>query len=400
MNILFLTLSNINSINDRGIYTDLLRQFTANKHKVYVVSPRERRSNLPTEHIHDHEVSYLRVKTGNLTKTNPVVKAISMAMVEKLFVEGIGRYLNNVKFDLVLYSTPPVTFEKVIHYIKMRDGAKTYLLLKDIFPQNAVDLNMFPKNGLINKYYRSIEKNLYRISDYIGCMSPANVEYLLKHNPEIAEDVVEVCPNSIEPINLDISVKELRQLRTRYSIPLDKTVFIYGGNLGKPQSVDFIIECIKANNHNDQIYFLIAGNGTEFKKLNKFFSHSKPRNAKLIYELARSDYEQLVGACDVGLIFLDRRFTIPNFPSRILSYMQASLPVLASTDVNTDLKDVIKKGKFGCWCESNSIADFNKALQKLCDPELRKQMGSSSRLYLENNYTARHSYNIIMHHFT
>lgn len=54
---------------------------------------------------------------------------------------------------------------------------------------------MFSKRNPIYWYFRLREKQLYRNSDVIGCMSEANVEYLLKHNPELSADIVEVCPN-------------------------------------------------------------------------------------------------------------------------------------------------------------------------------------------------------------
>ena len=73
-----------------------------------------------------------------------------------------------------------------------------YLLLKDIFPQNAVDLGMFSKGGLLYRMFRKKEERLYQLSDYIGCMSPANVDYILRHNREVDIHRVEVCPNSIE----------------------------------------------------------------------------------------------------------------------------------------------------------------------------------------------------------
>jgi aspartate 1-decarboxylase len=54
-------------------------------------------------------------------------------------------------------------------------------MLKDIFPQNAVDLGMIKTTGiksLLYKYFRRKEKGLYFISDRIGCMSQANVDYV------------------------------------------------------------------------------------------------------------------------------------------------------------------------------------------------------------------------------
>ena len=62
--------------------------------------------------------------------------------------KALKKYFPDVRFDLVLYSRTPITLVGVVEYIKKRDHAKTFLLLKDIFPQNAVDLGMLQKDGL------------------------------------------------------------------------------------------------------------------------------------------------------------------------------------------------------------------------------------------------------------
>lgn len=402
MNILFLTLKDFETIEYSNIYTDLMREFVKNNHKVYIISPTEKRKQQKTYLIDNGNCKILKLQIGNIQKTNIVEKGISTITLESKFQKGIKDYFFDVKFDLVVYSTPPITLQKAVTYVKKRDNAKSYLLLKDIFPQNAVDLGMIKKNGirgLLYGYFRAKEKRLYKQSDYIGCMSQANVDFVLENNPEISPSVVEVCPNSIEPINIQKDVRRIAEIKGKYNIPHDKTVFIYGGNLGKPQGIDFLIECLRANKNNNQVHFLIAGSGTEFNKLNNFFSNEKLLNAQLLAELPKEDYEVLANSCDVGLIFLDKRFTIPNFPSRLLSYMQASMPVLAATDINTDIGEVIEKGDFGFWCESNDINKFNNIVEQLCDAELRKQLGFNARKYLEDNYTAKHSYEIIMSHF-
>ena len=153
---------------------------------------------------------------------------------------AIKKYFADVKFDLVLYSTPPITFAGVVSYIKKRDNAKSYLLLKDIFPQNAVDMGMMQKKGikgLVYKYFRNKEKRLYAISDYIGCMSQANVDYVIKHNPEVDKSNVCLAPNCIEPVCEEVSEAEKALLRKKYGIPDNKKVFVYGGNLGKPLDI-------------------------------------------------------------------------------------------------------------------------------------------------------------------
>jgi len=402
MNVLFLTLLDFSTIDENGIYTDLMREFVKDGHDIYIVSPTEKRKNEPTRLIDSGKVKILKLQIGNTQKTNLIEKGISILTLESKFKSGIKKHFDDVKFDLVLYSTPPITLQKAVEFVKQRDQAKTYLLLKDIFPQNAVDLGILKTSGiksLIYKSFRNKEKRLYKISDYIGCMSNANVEFLLKHNSLIPKETVEVCPNSIEPIAINITEQEKIKIRVKYDIPTDKTVFIYGGNLGKPQGINFLMDCIKTNENNKQSYFLIVGSGTEFGKLENFFEREKPKNAMLRSQLPRNDYEVLANTCDVGLIFLDRRFTIPNFPSRLLSYMQASMPVLAATDLNTDIGKVIESGSFGYWCESVDVDKFNKLVNKLCDEKLRIGLGRNARDYLEELYSAKHSYEIIINHF-
>lgn len=400
MNILLLTLLDFNSIYERNIYTDLLREFYKNGHSVYVISPVEKRKNQETKLLKTDKATILKLKIGNTQKTNIIEKGISTISIEPQFIGGIKKYFSDVKFDLVIYSTPPITFCNAIEYVKKRDGAKTYLLLKDIFPQNAVDIGMMTKTGLkgiIYKVFRRKEKKLYEISDYIGCMSQANVDYVIKHNPEINPEIVEVCPNSVEVVDMSVDEETRREIRNKYSIPLDKKVFVYGGNLGKPQGIDFMIECLKSQEKNKKVYFLIVGDGTEYGKIESYVENDKPTNVRLMKRLPKEDYDKMVAACDVGMIFLDHRFTIPNFPSRLLSYMQAKIPVLAVTDPNTDIGKVIVHGGFGWWCESDRVVSFESIIQKILNAN--KAIGLDGYRYLCNHYSSHIAYRNIMRHF-
>lgn len=404
MNILFITLVDIRSVDSQGIYSDLIREFARNGHDVYVASPVERRHGMHSQMIenqqdalHSH-VHILKIKTGNIQKTNIIEKGISTVLLEYQLAAGIKKHFINVHFDLVLYSTPPITLIKPIALIRKRDHARTYLMLKDIFPQNAVDLGMMPTEGLKGKlyqYFRAKEKKLYAISDKIGCMSQANVDYVLKHNPQIDPEKVEICPNCIEVQDMSITAEERTALRNKYGIPQDKKVFVYGGNLGKPQGIPFIIECLRKLKNHPQAYFLIVGDGTEFGKLQSFFDAEQPENMKLLKRLPKEDYDRMVAACDVGLIFLDHRFTIPNFPSRLLAYMQAGLPVLAATDPNTDVGKVIVDGGIGWWCESNDVKSFAENVEDILRTDA-DNVNERVRKYLLDHYEIRKCYNVIV----
>lgn len=400
MNILFLTLSNMEDINKRGIYTDLIRELSERGINIYVVSPRQKRQNLPTELSKEGNINVLKVKTGNITSTKSVIeKGISTVMIEYQYLSAIKKYFKDIKFDMVIYSTPPITFNKILKYFKTKQNSKTYLMLKDIFPQNAVDIEMMRKGSLLWRYFRNKEIQLYKNSDMIGCMTKGNMEYILKHNDFIGKDKVEIFPNAIKPIDRKTKREKDVNILKKYDIPIDSTLFIYGGNLGKPQGIDFLLEVVDNFHKVERGYLLIVGSGTGFNKIKQYIENNKPEKVSLFRRLPKEEYDKLVGSADVGLIFLDNRFTIPNFPSRLTSYMENSLPILAATDKKTDLKDVLKVSESGFWCESGDIDSFVNHAQRLSkDEELRTRMGFNGRIYLEENYNISKTVDILLKH--
>lgn len=184
-------------------------------------------------------------------------------------------------------------------------------------------------------------------------------------------------------------------MRDKYGIPQDKKVFVYGGNLGKPQGIPFLMECIRTQRDHAHVFFLIVGDGTEYARLAAFIQKEGQGNVKLLKRLPKEDYDRMVSACDVGLLFLDHRFTIPNFPSRLLSYMQAGLPVLACTDPNTDVGKIVTEGGFGWWCESHDTASFDLLVRDIVPQELT-DLSERAKAYLHEHYTAARAYRCVM----
>lgn len=389
MKILFLSLSRFDDINVRGIYSDLMREFISRGYDVYIASPTERRFGKPTHLLDSENCHILKIRTLNIQKTNLIEKGIGTLLLERQFDRAICKYWGDVKFNLVLYSTPPITFNKVIERIKKRCKCRSYLMLKDIFPQNAIDLGMMKKGSLLHKMFRHKEERLYQISDCIGCMSPANCEYVIVHNSTVDSGKVELCPNALMPVEIsELSQDERNKLLAKLDIPIKKTLFIYGGNLGKPQGIDFLLKVIKANENLNNSYIIIVGSGTEYSKINSWFKENNPQNAKLLSVLPKDEYDKLIRAADVGLIFLDPRFTIPNFPSRLLSYLENSMPVLLATDPNTDIGRIAEREGFGLWTESGDLDRFmNNMLMLSSESAKISDMGHKGKRFLLDNYT-------------
>lgn len=396
MNILFLSVYEIEDSNSGYIYADLVREFSKHHHKVFAVTPT--RVGKTTSYEDSNGVTIIKVKNGQIQKTGKLKKVINLLTLERKTIKSAKRFAKGVKFDLIVSMCSNLCLAKTASYFKKRDGAINYLLMKDIFPQNAVDIGMMKTTGIMGiayRHFRKREKRMCQNADYIGCMSNANVDYIAKHNPEVNRAKLTIVPNSIEPQDVSLSDAEKVAMRDKYGIPQEKAVFVYGGNLGKPQDIPFIIESLRSQKESNEVFFLIVGDGTEFNKLQDYVDTEKPSNVKLMQRLPREDFDRMLAACDVGMIFLDHRFTVPNYPSRLLSYMQAGLPVLACTDPNTDIGKDIVDNEFGWWCESNDANNFDNLIKQITEADLIS-MGQRAHDYLIDEFTVSKSFNIII----
>ena len=397
MNILFISLGDFTK-GITGLYGELMQCFVDHGHKVTVVCPVQRREGKPTSLTTVQGIEILAVRTLNITdRCSLIEKGVGTAMVGRQFLSAIKKHLGKRHLDLILYATPPVTIAPLVSKLKKQFGCKTYLLLKDIFPQNAVDLGMFGNKSPIYFYFKRLERLLYRVSDTIGCMSPANVEYILSHEPYLTKDKVEVNPNSRTPVRVerDLSVRD------RYGIPQGKLALIYGGNFGKPQGVDFIRQCLEKSKSRDEVFFVFAGSGQKASEMKDFLESRGIPNAIFLPRLPAHDFEKLCAACDMGLVFLDSRFTIPNFPSRTLSYMRAGIPYLACVDKVSDIGTVAVQNGFGLNCYSGRVDSFEKTIKKAIrlynsSSDALRKMGACAHQYYLGQYTVEHSYEIVM----
>ena len=398
MNILLVSITQMKDLQGSGIYQNLMREFRNQGHNVYVVTAFERRFHLETSLRQIDGIHILGVKTLNNLRTNILEKGISLLTLEPLYKRAFKKYVGNVKFDIILSSTPPIMLTNVVKYVKKRNpNSFTYLLLKDIFPQNAVDLGMFNKKSLLYRFFRYKEVDLYNTFDYIGCMSPANVKYILDHNKHINPDKVEVAPNCADITRTYREEFSYDDIRIKFGLPLDRPIFIYGGNLGKPQGIAYLMRCMDSIKNRKDCHFVIVGSGTEYGRLKEWIERSRPENVSLFEYLPKEDYDKLVQSCDVGLIFLDHRFTIPNYPSRLLAYQENKKPVLVATDPITDIGRIAEENGYGYWCVSENPKDFTDIVDKMLKSDI-KAMGEKGFIYLKNNYLSKHTYDIIMKH--
>lgn len=404
MNILFLTIENYSDFNARSIYMDLINEFRRKGHYVTVISACEKRDfkkSKPEIIARDSNGEIRKIYVENVTKmSNFILKGINLLKLLPKFKKEANKAMKVRNFSLVLYGSPPITVYAAVKAVKNKQNAYTYLLLKDIWPYDCLfggALSLKGPKKIAFDYLALLARRLYNTSDTIGCMSPANIKFLYENEPYLKSmNKVEICPNSIIPNQMNLSEDEKKNIRNKYQIPEDKVIFLYGGSLGIPQGIDFALKAVKSSRIVENAYFVFAGGGTEKNKIKNYIKENQLNNIKLLDMLPKTEYEKLVFSCDVGLIFLNHECLAPNYPSRILTYMQAGMPILCATDSYTDVGDIARKNGYGLACESDNVEDFIYKVSKLCDDNTRSIMGEKSIRYLNKNYTVDKSYEIIM----
>ncbi len=397
MNILYIASIFPTPREGENLYTDLANELIENKNRVTVIVSEEKRKIDDTQISRERNYNVIRVRTGNLYEIGNIQKADSFITLQSKMKKAIDKYLSNEKFDMIIFMSPPVTMYSVVKYAMKKYNCFSYLMQKDIFPQNAVDLKMLNKLNPAYWYFRIKEKNMYKTATRIGCMSKGNIDYLISHNKFLKSDKLELFPNTLK-VKESIEKKDERQkLKEKFRIDKNKVLAIYGGNFGKPQGIEFLIKVLKEYKDDNRIYFILLGKGTESQKIHDFIKENNIKNSIIKEYIPRNEYEEILKEVDIGLVFLDYRFTIPNIPSRTLSYFKYGIPIMAATDKNTDYKDFIEnETKSGLWSESNEIDAYKEKLDYLIEnKDERIELGKNGREYLEKNLTTEMSVKIL-----
>jgi glycosyltransferase involved in cell wall biosynthesis len=354
MRILFFTLVKMISMEDRGIYSDMVKEFVKKGHHVDYHFPYGKNFSLEGDKysLNGIKINFKIQKTNNF-----ISKYFSYKRLESLFSKIIIK--SKFDYNLLIIVTPSIFQTRVVKVFKKKYiNAKTLLLLKDIFPDNALDLGIlslkFPRN-IIYKIFKATETRLYELVDKIGCMTELNSQYLVLNNYKV-KDKVFISPNSINPYKIKLNLT-----RSDLGLPADKIIVTFVGNLGLPQNPIFIRKLIDLSP--PSILFLVIGDGSLIAPLINIEIHKLRFINKI---LSQDEIDQYLINSDYGLVVLSAMFKIPNFPSKILSYLNANIPLLAFTNEFNDLKYLITNGEIvGHWQNSGMLKESLQLLGNL-----------------------------------
>lgn len=339
-------------------------------------------------------VNVVRVKSGKIDGANRYIRALNEIRLSSSIWKNGKDFFNNNTCELVIWYSPSIFFGSLIKKIKKKNNCFSYLILRDIFPQWALDTGIL-KKGIIFNFFKKVEIVQYDNADIIGVQSPDNLTYF-KNNNLYDKYKIEVLYNWTSLVNTE-------NLKTDFRLKLglqNKVVFFYGGNIGQAQDLQNIIRLASRIQNETSAHFLIVGDGTESIKLKKIISELQLKNISILKSVDQSTYFAMLSEFDVGLISLEKNFRTSNFPGKMLGYMQYSKPILASINPGNDLKKILLDNNAGL-VSINGDDDLlvTNCLYLIQNPDARNTIGNNGYNLLKNIFSVNNASSQILGHF-
>ncbi|NMG55450.1 glycosyltransferase family 4 protein [Aromatoleum aromaticum] len=264
------------------------------------------------------------------------------------------------RWDGVVWYAPTIFLGPIAGALKKASGCKGYLIIRDIFPEWAVDMGLMGR-GLPYRFFKAVERYQYSVADVIGVQTPGNLTYFRKWTQPPGRRL-EVLQNWLgAPANApcSIAVKDT---------PLaGRKVFVYAGNMGVAQGMDILLDLAVRMRAREDVGFLFVGRGSDARRLAADAQARGLDNVVFRDEIHPDEIPSLYAQCHIGVVALDRRHKTHNIPGKFLTYMQSGLPVLASINPGNDLASLIDQERVGRVTTDASADSLAQAATELAD---------------------------------
>ena len=317
---------------------------------------------------------------------NPVARAFRYAICcLKHFNRGVFAKDARTCNVMFIASTPPIQGAMAAMIKKFRPKLPFVYNLQDIFPDSLAGTGLAKKGGFLWKIGRVIENFTYRNADKIIVISEDFKKNIMAKG--VPEDKIVVIYNWVdEEAVVDIS-REKNVLFDRFSLDREKFYITYNGNIGLTQNMDMLMEVAKALEPNEDIHFVLVGNGAYKEKLEQIIRERDIKNVTMLPFQPFEEISHVFSLGDVSLVISKPGVGANSVPSKTWSIMSASRPVLANFDEN-ELKTIIEENKCGIFTKAGDKVAFTDAILKLYnDRELCKEMGKNGRKFVMENLT-------------
>jgi colanic acid biosynthesis glycosyl transferase WcaI len=239
----------------------------------------------------------------------------------------------------------------------------------------------FP-GGAIGRYYQRLEGAMLRRSDAVVAISE-------KFRPPleawgVPRDRVRVMPNwaplsEIYPVPKDNDWARTHGLER-------KLVALYTGTLGLKHDPALLLSLAQAGAAQGlEVVVISEGAAAEWLAAQK-----RARgvvNLTLLPFQPMERYPEVLGTGDILLAMVDEEASIFSVPSKILSYLAAGKPIVASIRCDNDAAATIVQAQAGRVVAPGNSAAFCQAVGALAaDSTLRMELGRNARTFAESRF--------------
>jgi glycosyltransferase involved in cell wall biosynthesis len=328
---------------------DLSSELVTQGHEVVVINPSSE-INSPYLLESMDKVQVLRLKAPKIRNISYIRRVIAEFFMSFIMIHHFKKSsLVDNKFDGVITYAPSIFLGPIANMLKRRGKCKNYLIIRDIFPQWAVDVGLLSNTRLPYFFLKGVERYLYSTANVIGVQTPANLAYFNKNI--VNESIhVEVLQNWLACRKLKICSIVIEDTKLK-----GRKIFVYAGNMGDAQGLAVFIDLADSLQVQKNVGFLFVGRGSAVESLKQDAEARALDNILFFDEIDHEEISGLYQQCDVGIISLDKRHKTHNIPGKFLSYMQSGLPVLAAINKGNDIEDMINSNNVGRTSTSHSI---------------------------------------------
>ena len=372
---------------------DLSQEFVRQGHDITVIVPTHLIST-PWVLENLEGVQVLRVKAMQ-TRDTPYVKRTLAELALSSFVrKGVEQSpLRDTKWDAVVWYSPTIFFGRAAAWLKKRSACPSYLIIRDIFPEWAVDLGLMSRGGLVHRFFKYFERVQYEAADTIGVQSPAGLPYFSEWKQQPGRRL-EVLQNWLAPakdMGCSVSISN--------SSLAGRKIFVYAGNMGAAQAMDMVLSLAERMRDRKDFGFLFVGRGSDVSRLRGIAKAKELPNVLFHDEIDPTEVPGLLAQCHVGLVMLDPRHKTHNVPGKFLTYMQAGLPVLARINQGNDLVDLIAEENVGRAYVGDSVEAFGDLGLQLADSPDRALMATRAKALAQKLYSSQAAVEQIVRNF-
>jgi glycosyltransferase involved in cell wall biosynthesis len=359
---------------------DLAREFTRQGHALTVLLP------TPDQHApwvleQMDGVQVLRLKAPRTKDIGYVLRTLGeLAMPLAMLRHFRKSPLATEQWDGVIWYAPSIFHGPLASALKKSSGCKGYLIIRDIFPEWAVDMGLMGR-GMPYRFFDFVARYQYSVADVIGVQTPGNLSYFDSWSLKPTRKL-EVLQNW-----LDKPAQARSPIRVSETTLAGRKIFVYAGNMGIAQGLYILLDLANHLQRRAEIGFLFVGRGSEVARLRALATEWKLNNVQFYDEIHPDEIPDLYTQCTAGIVALDPRHKSHNIPGKFLTYMQSGLPVLANVNAGNDLAQMIREEKVGQVCENNQVDDLAQCVQKLMEQiELDTQLQPRCRSLFQREF--------------